>query len=267
MPEPTPQPPVEAPLAPKATAAEVAASGATPAPAGMVPEGMMRMDLHCHSEASSDCRTPLAEFPQRCLARGISVQAITDHNEVWGAQLLQDIAQKVEGFTVIVGEEVSTLEGEIVGLFLKERIAPGLSPEETVEQIKAQGGLVLLPHGFDPLKRNRLRPSALARIADQIDIVESFNARISRAKWNRVAGEWAESHNLPKSAGSDAHTLADVGDAWVQTPKRSIEGPQDLLAALKEGTVMGEWTHPALAFIQKMWDFGRRKFSRQTQPV
>ena len=257
------EPPVEAPPAAHPTAGEIAESGATPAPAGMVPQGMMRLDLHCHSEASSDCRTPLIEIPKRCLARGISVQAITDHNQIWGAQLLQEMTRDLAGLTVILGEEVSTREGEVIGLFLKECIPAGLSPEETVERIKAQGGLVLLPHGFDPLKRHRLSAAALARIGTQIDIVESFNARISRPRWNRAAATWAAARKLPKSAGSDAHTLADVGDAWVQSPKRLIESPQDLLAALAEGTVMGQWTHPAWAFAQKMWDFGRRRFARQ----
>lgn len=252
------EPGTEKPPGGKLAPGEVAESGATPAPAGVVPKGMMRMDLHCHSEASHDCRTPLASFPQRDGARGISVQAITDHNEVWGAQKLQEMAEGT-GFTVIVGEEVSTRDGEIVGLFLKEKIPEGLSAEETVERIRAQGGLTLLPHGFDPLKRWRLRPEVLERVANDIDIIETFNARISRPRWNRVAMRWAEAHNRPKSAGSDAHTLGQVGDAWVQTPIRPINGPQDLLEALKVGTVMGQWTHPAIAFAYKMWDFARRR--------
>lgn len=237
---------------------EVAESGATPAPAGVVPKGMMRIDLHCHSEASHDCGTPLSSFPQRCAARGISVQAITDHNEIWGGQKLQEIAQGT-GLTVIVGEEVSTCDGEIVGLFLKEKIPAELSAEETIARIKSQGGLVLLPHGFDPLKRWRLRPEALDRVGNDIDIIETFNARISRPRWNRVAMRWAEAHGRPKSAGSDAHTLAQVGDAWVQTSIRPINGPQDLLEALRAGIVMGQWTHPALAFAYKMWDFAKRR--------
>lgn len=258
QPEKTPQPPVEPPEPTKPTAEEVAASGATPAPAGVVPKGMMRIDLHCHSEASADCRTPLAAFPGRCKARGITVQAITDHNEIWGAQQLQEMTLGSE-LTVIVGEEVSSRDGEIIGLFLREKIPAGLSAEETVERIKTQGGLVLLPHGFDPLKRYRLTRLALERIAGQIDIVESFNARISRPTWNRTAAQWADERGLPKSAGTDAHTLAHVGEAWVQTPERPIRTPEDLLAALGKGTVMGEWTHPALAFVQKLWDMGRRR--------
>lgn len=214
----------------------------------------MRLDLHCHSEASHDCTTPITTFPDRCLARGITVQAITDHDQVWGAQKLRDFVAQSEyagRLTVIVGEEVSTREGEIVGLFLHERIPPGLTPEETVREIRAQGGLVLLPHGLDPLKRHRLRPEARERIAHEIDIVESFNARISRPRWNRAAAEWAQAHGLPQSGGSDAHTWRQIGDAWVEAPARRIEDPLDLLGALHAGSVMGEWTHPVRAFVAK----------------
>jgi predicted metal-dependent phosphoesterase TrpH len=248
------EPPVDNPQ----TIAEVASAGATPAPAGFTPVGMMRMDLHCHSEASMDCRTPLSEFPARCLARGIRVQAITDHNQIWGAQRLQELCADNPNLTVIVGEEISTRDGEIIGLFLREVVPAGMSAEETVERIKAQGGLVLLPHGFDPLKRFHLKLDALQRVAADIDIVETFNSHISRPRWNRRALEWAEQHQKLKSAGSDAHTLARVGAAWVQTPIRAIETPQDLQQALAQGTVMGEWKHPFVAYAQKLLDFVRR---------
>lgn len=222
---------------------------------------MMKMDLHCHSEASYDCITAIADFPDRCLANSISVQAITDHNEIWGAQELKKLVDKRNGqkhnsqLTIIVGEEISTNEGEIIGLFLNKKIERDLSPEETVKQIRAQGGLVLLPHGFDPLKRWRLTPEARARIADSIDIVESFNARISLPMWNRKARSWAQQRHLPISAGTDAHTLADVGTAWVDAPMRPIESPQDLLTALNRGTPQGNWTHPVFAFVYKVWDY------------
>lgn len=231
----------------------------------------MRIDLHCHSEASADCVTPLSSFPARCRARGIRVQAITDHNEVWGAQKLEEMVAKsgADDLTIIVGEEVSTREGEIVGLFLSEKIPAGLSPEETVAAIKSQGGLVLLPHGFDPLKRHRLKPEALERIADSVDIVEVFNARISRRKWNLAGSTWAATHGKPESAGSDAHTVRDIGSAWVEAPLRKIATPQDLLSVLNDTSseVDGEWTHPAVALIYKGWTFAldgvRRVASRR----
>lgn len=221
----------------------------------------MKIDLHCHSEASFDCVVPCAELLERSRARGLGVQALTDHNEIWGAQKLQDLAdaaRETDPLTpqIIVGEEVSTLEGEIIGLFLSEVVPRNLSPEETVARIKGQGGLVLLPHGFDPLKKKRLKPEALARIAADIDIVETFNARISRPRWNRAGASWADAHGLPKSGGSDAHISADIGDAWTEVPEGVLDTPGALLAALEHGQVMGQWTHPLLAFGQKVWDSG-----------
>jgi hypothetical protein len=227
--------------------------------------GNMKIDLHCHSEASADCSTPLELFPARCRERGVWVQAITDHNEIWGAQKLQEMVEeektKKAGFplTIIVGEEVSTLYGEIIGLFLKEKIPAGMSPKETVAAIKEQGGLVLLPHGFDPLKRWRLQPTALETVEDEIDIVETFNARISHLRWNQAAVDWSESHGVSMSAGSDAHTLVDIGSAWVEVPVQPVKTPQDLLKALESGVPVGEWTHPMIAFAYKFWDRSLRR--------
>lgn len=226
----------------------------------------MRIDLHCHSEASPDSSSPLEEIPERCVEKGITVQAITDHNCIWGAQQLQEEVHAREDIPlrIIVGEEISTTEGELVGLFLKEKIDAGLTPEETVLEIKKQGGLVLLPHGFDPLKRWHLRMEARTKISTSIDIVETFNSRISRPRWNRAAVQWAQEHGVPMSAGSDAHTIADIGNAWVEVPARAINGPGDLLAALQDGVPMGVWTHPVIAFLLKMVDRTRRKFSRRS---
>lgn len=214
-----------------------------------------------------DCITPLSLFPARLQERHIAVQAITDHNEIWGAQALQEMMHETQGeeespavpLKIIVGEEITTAEGEIIGLFLQEKIPPGLSPEETVARIESQGGLVLLPHGFDPFKRHRLSPAARDRIASHFDIIEAFNARISRRRYNRAAVEWAAEHNLLTSAGSDAHTLTDVGSAWVSVPRQPINDPQDLLLALRGASPTGTWVHPWRAFLFKLWDRTRRR--------
>ncbi len=223
----------------------------------------MRIDLHCHTHISGDSGTSIGAIPARCRARDIAVQAITDHGQIRGAQQLRALVEDdphgaTDDLTIVVGEEIKTREGELIGLFLDRRIEPGLSPEETVRQIKAQGGLVLLPHGFDPLKPVRLRPEARERIAASIDIVETFNARVSRPRWNRAAAEWAAARGKPMSAGSDAHTLRSIGRAWVETPDRPVEGPQDLLEALRRGTTAGAWTHPLVDTVFLIGDFLRR---------
>lgn len=221
-----------------------------------IPTAVLKIDLHCHSEASHDCITPVENIPLRCRDHGINIQAITDHDEIWGAQKIQEIVEsrknEFPNLSIIVGEEISSLEGEIIGLYLTERIPPQLSAEETVARIKAQGGLVLIPHAFDPLKRHRLRPVAREKIASHIDIIESFNARISFPKWNDAASFWAAERGVAQSAGSDAHTLKDVGTAWTETTVRKVTGPDDLLTALRESTLQGFWTHPVLAFFNKV---------------
>ncbi len=243
---------------------EIAAQGAVLTGQDSPEPGLMKMDLHCHSEASADCITPIAQMPARCLERAIRVQAITDHNEIWGALQLRDlVAAEQLPLTIIVGEEVSTREGEIIGLFLQEKIDAGLTPEETVERILDQGGLVLLPHGFDPLKRFRLSDVARERVAGSIHIVETFNARISRPTWNRVAVSWAEEHGKLMSAGSDSHTLADIGEAWVEAPRQPVTTPEELLRALQGGVPVGEWTHPVRAYGYKLWDRARRRLRRR----
>jgi predicted metal-dependent phosphoesterase TrpH len=223
---------------------------------------IMKIDLHCHTEASHDCTTPLQKIIDRCHTANIEVQAITDHNHIWGAIKLQEMTQADLALTIIVGEEISTRQGEIIGLFLKERIQPGLSADDTVKQIRAQGGLVLIPHGFDPFKRHRLRPESLQRLVKDVNIIEIFNAHVSQPSFNDAALVWAEKHNKLKSAGTDAHTAAHVGSAWVETPRRDIRRPEDLLVALSVGHVSGRWRHPASTFVSRMKDLAVRTTQR-----
>lgn len=218
----------------------------------------MRIDLHCHTKASHDCASPFDAVLTRCRQQSIAVQAVTDHNEIHGALELKRTATAPGDPLIIVGEEVTSREGEIIGLFLEEKIPTGLSPEEVVLRIREQGGLVLLPHGFDPLKAHRLSPAARERIADDIDIVEVFNARVSHPRRNTQASQWAAERDLPSSSGTDAHVVSALGTAWVETPEQDIDGPRALVEALRAGTVTGTWTHPVAAYAYKLWDTGRR---------
>ena len=138
----------------------------------------VRVDLHLHSSASFDCRVPPLEVARRCRQLGLSPIFLTDHEGIDGAQSLLEA-----GEPAVVGQEILTTQGEIIGLFLREPVPSRLSPEETVEAIKEQGGLVYLEHPYDTGRRN-LREEAIERIAQQIDIVEVFNGR-SRPEANR----------------------------------------------------------------------------------
>ena len=246
-------------------AAEIKQRGAVEGePGEPAPPLKMKVDLHCHTEASHDCITPLSAIPQKCQEMGIRVQAITDHDQIWGAQKLKEITEADFGLdlTIIVGEEISTAEGEIIGLFLSDRIEPGLTAAATIHQIRAQNGLVLLPHGFDPLKRYRLRPEIREQLAQEFDIIETFNARISRPRWNQAAVAWCTHHGTLMSAGSDAHRLVDIGSAWVELTRQPIYGPSSLLQALAGGIPTGHWTHPVQAFMLKMWEQLRERVRR-----
>jgi predicted metal-dependent phosphoesterase TrpH len=187
---------------------------------------------------------------------------VTDHNEIRGAVELKRKATAPGDPLIIVGEEVTSSEGEIIGLFLEERIEAGLAPEQVVARIREQGGLVLLPHGFDPLKAHRLSPAARERIAHEIDIVEVFNARVSHPRRNAQAAQWAAERDLPAASGTDAHIVQALGTSWVETPVREIDGPRALVDALRAGTVTGTWTHPVAAYAYKVWDSGRRAVYR-----
>ncbi len=163
----------------------------------------------------------------------------------------------LEKLQVIVGEEITTSRGEIIGLFLHERIPPGIDPLEAVQRIHDQGGLVLLPHGFDPFKAGRLRAEARGQVASSIDIVEGFNRRISLPRYNRRAREWADANGKPASAGTDAHTLGEVGRAWAEVPDGQVESSDDLRALLPASEIRGQWRQPLIAYVEKsvenMW--------------
>ena len=203
---------------------------------------MLKADFHIHTEYSIDCNTPLDKLIERCLERGVNCVAIADHGTAEGALKLKEMAP----FKVIVAEEILTPEGEIMGMFLRETIASGSSVEETLKLIKAQGGLVCIPHPFDRFRPSAMKRDTLERIVGQVDILEVFNARTmplhSRGRLKAFAGE----HNLHQSAGSDAHTLAEVGNAYVEMPE--FNGRDDFLDALAKGRICGHSTNPLRHF-------------------
>ncbi len=134
---------------------------------------MLKADLHIHTKYSMDCNMPLEKIVSRCLKIGINCVAICDHGTAEGALKMRDIAP----FPVIVAEEILTPHGEIMGMFLKETIPSGLSVEQTISRIRAQGGLVCIPHPFDTFRSSALTNNIIEEIAEQIDIIEVFNSR------------------------------------------------------------------------------------------
>jgi len=172
-----------------------------------------------------------------CQERGINVLAVTDHNEFDGA--LEVAAAAPDGFNVIPSEEIKSSEGEIIGYFLNRHIPRGLPPEEPAERIRAQGGVVNVPHPFDTLRGGRLSTPALDRLASLglIDMIEGFNARMTRPEDNDQALVYAREHDLPVTGGSDAHSYGELGAAY--TELRPFDGPRDFVHAVRDGMIGG----------------------------
>ena len=213
---------------------------------------MLKADLHIHTEYSMDCNTPLEKIIQRCLETGINCIAVADHGTIEGALRLKNIAP----FTVIVAEEMLTPHGEIMGMFLNEGIPSGLSVEQTLAHIKAQGGLVCLPHPFDTFRHSALDGRIIETIVEQIDILEVFNSRSPLLRSSAKANLFAEKYSIAKSAGSDAHTTSEIGNAYVEMPE--FNGKDDFLQALQKGRICGNRTNPLIHFAS-VWARLRKK--------
>jgi len=189
-----------------------------------------------------DCTTRLEKIINRCLELGINCIAIADHGTIEGALKMQNLAP----FTVIVAEEILTLHGEIMGMFLKERISGGLSVKETISQIKAQGGLVGIPHPFDTIRQSALGGRIVGEIVGQIDVMEVFNSRSPLRRNSAKALAFAQKYGIVQSAGSDAHTTSEIGNAYVEMPE--FNGKDDFLQALANGRIYGHRTNPLTHF-------------------
>ncbi len=184
---------------------------------------------------SGDSTTTFEELAHEVAAAGLDVLCVTDHNATRaGAELVERLAP----CRVITGEEVKTYVGEIIGLFLSERIPGGLQPVEVCERIRAQGGIVYIPHPFDPL-RNCLRDTVLEELvaAGLVDAIEGRNAKTSLEHLNSRAQEYGREHGLAVGAGSDAHVAEAIGAAYVEMP--DFDGPASFLASLRQGRVIG----------------------------
>lgn len=198
------------------------------------PDGWVRVDLHSHTMWSGDSTTTPDELAEAVGAAGIDVLCITDHNAVAGAV---ELADRLD-CRVVVGEELRTHAGEIIGLFLTERIPVGLGPADTCRRIHEQGGVVYVPHPFDPMRAN-LRVDTLDDLVAHglVDAIEVRNAKTSLESLNRRADEYASTHGLRAGAGSDAHVPDAVGAAYVEMP--DFDGPASFLESLEEARVVG----------------------------
>jgi predicted metal-dependent phosphoesterase TrpH len=197
-----------------------------------------------HSSASFDCRVDPHKVAARCRRAGLSPIFLTDHNTTTGADVLRAGAQ----MEVVMGEEILTTEGEVIGLFLERSIPGDLAPGEAIRRIRDQGGLVYLEHPYDRTRRC-LREEAIQRLAGQFDIVEVFNGRADAAA-NARAQDLCDILGAAPGAGSDAHTLGEIGSVYVEM--EAFDGAQDFLQKLRRGRIVRPRAHDLLGRLTRI---------------
>jgi predicted metal-dependent phosphoesterase TrpH len=196
-------------------------------------------DLHTHSNASFDSLASPSALVRTAAQRGLTHLAVTDHDRIDGALAAREIARDVAPeLTVIVGEEIRTAEGDLIALFLDSAVAPGLPAAATIAAVREQGGLVGIPHPFDRFRGSLLRDSRLEQLVEDVDWIETHNARVAVGNGNVRAAELAHETGRPGIGVSDAHTAFEVGVAYTVFD-RDPSTAAGLLAALQTGEVIG----------------------------
>jgi predicted metal-dependent phosphoesterase TrpH len=216
----------------------------------------LRLDLHNHTWGSWDCLSDPEALLGRARARGLHRIAITDHNRVEVALAMHEKYPDL----IIPGEEVKTREGiDLVGLYIHSEIPKGTAAREVCARIREEGGIVYLPHPYAPGKGGG--GTLAEELAPLVDVVEVFNARMHPRRLNQPAEALAQAHGKLRGAGSDAHTVGEIGGGWVEVPDHENR-PQALLQALGEGRVEGRtapwWVHLASTWAKVWKPLGRR---------
>ena len=188
----------------------------------------IHVDLHMHTDHSPDCATPVDTLLDTAKRVGLGAIAITDHNEISGAL---EARERANGIKVIVAEEVKTADqGEVIGLFIEEKIPRGMTLQETIAEIRRQGGLVYVPHPFD---RMHAVPDYehLLDVVEDIDAIEVFNPRVAFSAFNEEAARFAAKYRIVAGAGSDSHVAQGLGS--VKISMRDFDGPEEFLESLQ----------------------------------
>ena len=195
------------------------------------------LDLHCHTSASFDSLAAPASVVRAAAARGLTHLAITDHDRIDGALEARERAAAdgsgAAGLTVIVGQEIRTQAGDLIGVFLRDAIPPGLSASDAIAAVREQGGLVGIAHPFDRFRGSlgRGETTEFEALAGLVDWIETWNARLMVGDGNARAAELATRLGVPGVAVSDAHTILEVGIAST-TIAGDPSTPEGLRAAL-----------------------------------
>ena len=230
--------------------------------------GLAFADFHCHTRHSPDSRLTEDRFITLAVERGLTHVAVTDHNTIEGAVAVRDRSERVgvaDRLTVILGQEVSSADGEIIGLFIESTIPRGLSAEETADAIHARGGLVSIPHPFDPFRRSHIRPEPLEQLAAsrRIDAMEVFNSRVTLPRHNQQAADFAAGHGIPGIACSDSHTALEVAMSFNAMP--AFASAAELATVLPDNEWHGSRT-TKLVHLGTRWAAADKWVGRQARP-
>jgi predicted metal-dependent phosphoesterase TrpH len=207
-----------------------------------VPSGWVQVDFHTHTYGSGDAVTTVEDFAAAVEAAGLDVVCVTDHNAVRVAHELVPLLDRDLGVRVIVGEEIKTHDGELIGLFLSERVSFGLPTAQAATAVRDQGGVTYVPHPIGP-RSHAMAADDVTRLARAglLDAVEVFNSRNPADSINAAAAALAVDLDLPGGVGSDAHYPEEIGAARLVMP--DFDGPADMLVAMRAGRVVGR-RHP-----------------------
>jgi hypothetical protein len=193
-------------------------------------DGPLRIDMHVHSSYSVDAVNSPGDLFRSWKKTGI-IPLVCDHDTLEGSlHVMRAIHAGDPDIPLVLAEEVTTREGEVIGLFLSEEIPPGLPAAETIDLIHGQGGLSLLPHPFCSHRGSVLAAKARNALVDRIDLVEGHNARNRSDEDDRLAVLFATEMGIPFTAGSDAHTPLELGRVWMEIP--AFGNPRELLRGL-----------------------------------
>jgi predicted metal-dependent phosphoesterase TrpH len=197
-------------------------------------------DFHSHSIYSKDSNTSLERMLHNARRKGLARLVITDHNTITGAVA----AHALDPELIIVGEEIKTTRGEILAAYVTEEIPAGLTPQEAICRLRDQGAFISVSHPFD-IRSGAWTLDDLLEIIPLVDAIEVFNARIMKPDANHLALDFARLHNLPGTAGSDAHAAFELGAACLELPP--FNGPDELRDVIHQGQVRGRvspfWVH------------------------
>lgn len=216
-----------------------------------------QVELHSHTDWSKDCVVDFDAIIRRCEKLDIDRIAITDHNTADGALAMQKIAPDL----VIVGEEIMTTQGELLGYFMKETIPTDLSPEETIRRLRDQGAVISVSHPFDRLRKGAWHEEDLLQIIDKVDAIETFNARCIFPQDNERALAFAENHSLVGTIGSDAHSRVEYGRALARM--QPFEGAADFLASLPTAEFVRRYSSFIVHFHSKTAKWSKKLGLRQ----